>query len=71
MSRLPGGVFVGVVTLMCGLGLAQFEGATKNHATIQELIPIGSTNDLAQESNQAIVPNDAKSRIASEIHKNL
>jgi len=38
MSRLPGGVFVGVVTLLVGLGFVQFELA--KHQPDPEMAPL-------------------------------
>jgi hypothetical protein len=32
MSRLPGGLFVGVVTLLCGLGFAQLERVSRDRS---------------------------------------
>jgi hypothetical protein len=55
MSRLPGGVFVGVVTLMCGLMFTQLEDGTQEKALSVESIPANSlTEEIAPPASKKV-----------------
>lgn len=53
MSRLPGGLFVGVVTLVCGLGFAQMErsGQDDYSATNLRTAPSPTESKEQQETS--------------------
>ena len=67
MSRLPGGIFVGVVTLLCGLGFAQFEFAP--HTGMPEELPVTAKSKLEKpvQKDQPKVPDEQDQKLAAEV----
>ena len=66
MSRLPGGVFVGVVTLLAGLGFAQFELATRGTDPVEE--PLSAKTDIENQERKENkkIPVEPPQKIASD-----
>ncbi|MDB5388002.1 MAG: hypothetical protein JWM11_3648 [Planctomycetaceae bacterium] len=66
MSRLPGGIFVGVVTLLCGLVFAQYERGKRDQTHSAELIPANSEYDEFVPANRQQVSPQEKTQVAIE-----
>jgi hypothetical protein len=66
MSRLPGGVFVGVVTLMCGLMFTQLEDGTQEKALSVESIPANSLPEELKPTESKEMQVEMQQQVASD-----
>jgi hypothetical protein len=71
MSRLPGGVFVGAVTLLCGVIFTQFEGVTKDRSTLKDSASVTADDDDSELLNRVKHPVRTQSNVALEPQKRL
>lgn len=67
MSRLPGGVFVGAVTLLCGLVFAQFERGKHDVKSSSDSGPAAATaSDGVQQAEQRQNPRERQQHVAAD-----